>query len=96
MKNMYHCTGNFAGVQLSFLFRHADTLNYYGDALVPADSFGGIEVPEADVADWMRRWGISNTSYGEYVISCNYACDELMKHDRMSSGFYCHYCHAHR
>ena len=83
MKNMYHCTGNFAGVQLSFQFRYADTLKYYGDALVPADSFGGIEVPEADVADWMRRWGISNASYGEYVISCNYACDELMKHGRM-------------
>ena len=82
-KSMYPYAGNFAGIELTFLFHRAETARHYGDFLKPAESGEGIVIPENDVADWMRRWGISDTSYGEYVISCNYACDELMKHGRM-------------
>ena len=80
---MYPYSGIFAGIRLTFLFRHAETARYYGDALKKAEASEGIVIPEKDVADWLRQWNLSDASYGEYVISCNYACDALMCYDRM-------------
>ena len=86
---MYSYCGRFAGIELNFLFRHADTAGHYGRDLkaCPAGRAGDgdnvVTVPEKDVTDWMSQWGITDYSYGEYVISCNYACDVLMDHDRL-------------
>ena len=82
-KSMYSYIGTFAGIELTFLFRRAETAGFYGGFLRETDAREGIVIPEEDVTDWMGRWGISNASYGEYVISCNYACDALMKKDRL-------------
>ncbi len=80
---MYCYTGKFADIALNFRFHHAETAGYYGNALTAASSENAIEIPDEDVTDWMSRWGISDYAYGEYVISCSYVCDELMKHGRM-------------
>lgn len=80
---MYCYRGKFADIELAFCFRHERTASYYDGALTEEDACEGIVIPEEDVIDWIRRWGISDYAYGEYVISCNYACDELMKYDRL-------------
>ena len=88
---MYFYTGWFSGVELIFMFRHADTTEYYGSDLKEREApnqrealvRGEISVPKEDVLAWNSQWGIADSSYGEYVLSCSYACDELMKHGRM-------------
>ena len=88
---MHSYTGRFSGIELNFFFRHANTARHYGSDLkerVPlyqGEDFskGGITVPEEDVLAWTSQWKITDYSYGEYVLSCSYACDELMKKDRL-------------
>ena len=81
---MYCYTGLFAGVRLNFLFRHPDTAKYYKDYIkedLPREDF--LLTPENDVSGWMDLWKAEDPAYAEYVISCSYACDRLMKEGRV-------------
>lgn len=80
---MYGYSGVFSGATLTFSFRYPDTAVYYGGALKASGECEAIVIPPEDVSTWMNQWKGCDPSYAEYVISCNYACDALMRQDRV-------------
>ena len=81
---MYSYSGVFAGVTLSFCFLHEGTASFYGGDLTPcAFSENCIRIPPSECAEWQGRWGMKDPAYAEYVLSCSYACDALMRRDRI-------------
>ena len=81
---MYCYTGRFAGVLLVFNFRYEKTADYYAGVLHPcANTENGIIIPKKACEEWMQRWNIVDPAYAEYVLSCSYACDSLMKKNRI-------------
>ena len=81
---MYCYTGRFAGVLLVFNFRYEKTADYYVGVLHPCtNTENGIIIPKKACEEWMQRWHIVDPAYAEYVLSCSYACDSLMKKNRI-------------
>ncbi len=81
---MHIYSGDLAGIHLTFDFRYAETARYYRDILSQTQQcMDCIVIPETDVLDLIHRWNISDPAYAEYVMSCSYACDHLMKSRRI-------------
>lgn len=80
---MYCFTGTFAGAELLFAFHYRETAAFYGEALLPCSRGEHcIVIPSEDIALWQDRWRIPDPAYAEYVLSCSYAGDALMKENR--------------
>ena len=82
---MYDYSGILADTKLYFGFHYSDTAAYYGDTLTasPYIQEDRIIVPVEDIKEWMHRWNVRQAAYSEYVCSCSYACDRLLKSRRM-------------
>ena len=82
--DMYYYKGEISGIPLSFAFRYSNTASYYEHWLCKCDpAVDCITVQEEDVSYWMNQWKVSDYAYSEFVYSCSYACDVLMKHSRI-------------
>ena len=80
---MYYYSGTFAGTDLTIGFRHPGSAGHYGNTLKKTlPSEGTILMPDTEVVAWMRQWKVRDRAYAEYVISCGYVCDRLMRSDR--------------
>ena len=81
MIDLYIYSGLFAGIELVFAFQHPETAEYYGNTLRTSSSHGEtIRIPMDIVTDWMMKWKCPDFAYAEYVMSCSYACDYLLRH----------------
>ncbi len=81
---MYYYSGCFADIDLVFKFHDSGTAKFYGKSISTIPSCkNAIVVPNADIKQWQKQWNTADDAYAEYVISCNYACDALMRYDRV-------------
>ncbi len=81
---MYCYTGIFSGIPLSIAFRFRGTAAFYKGFLQPcSNSADCITIPEEDIAQWQTQWKCPDSAYAEYVISCSYICDALMRRNRL-------------
>ena len=80
---MYFYDGVLAGEKITFGFRHRETAALYGEDLTPGDmTEKSITIPAEEIAEWQKRWNVTDPAQVEYVLSCYYACDALMHADR--------------
>lgn len=81
---MNYYTGLFAGIPLIFGFNYPGTAKYYQNWLQETDeSKNAITVPSERIEYWASQWNATDKSYAEYVNSCSYACDVLMRYNRI-------------
>lgn len=79
----YFYSGVFAGVQLQFAFRHADTAKYFQGTLSASDANEcAIRVPKTDFDLFAEEPGMGDNAYTEYSLSVYRASDALMPYDR--------------
>ena len=79
--NEYLYEGYFAGCQLSFAFRHADTASFFGNWIRETDACSKlIRVPFSDVSDWRERWERRDNAFTEFGLSVFRASDALLPH----------------
>ena len=81
---MYFYKGIFADISLTLAFNFPETVRFYKGWLGPAEPTKPcVSVPSAEIGHFQKQWKKANTAYKEYILSCSYACDALMRHDRM-------------
>ena len=85
---MYYYICSFAGIPMNLAFHFEETASYYDNA---PDFYGCcseppflnyIEVPAEEIHKWKDVWNIPVAAYVEYILSCSYICDALMKKHR--------------
>ncbi len=81
---MYYFTGIFSGITITLEFKYELTASYYG-GLLDSCSYSAdcVKVPAEEIKRWMSLWNTKNVAYAEYVLSCSYICDALMRRNRM-------------
>lgn len=74
----YIYSGQFAGEQLVFSFRHSDTADYFHEWLTPSKAAERIiTVPASDSACWIHDYGLADDGNTEFGMSINRASDYL-------------------
>lgn len=80
--NDYIYAGDFAGIQITFSFRHPDTASFFGGWLRPgAASADVVRVPVSDCDCWIRDYGMKDDGNTEFDMSVYRTSDHLLRHD---------------
>ena len=82
----YYYTGDFAGRELVFAFRHSDTASYFKDylrALEMPVSENAVRVPKSDCDCWIRDYGMGDDGNTEFGMSVYRASDALLSSGRV-------------
>ena len=75
--------GSFAGEQLTFSFRHAETAGFFNGWLAPSGAAERmVAVPETDCECWIRDHGMRDDGYTEFGLSISRASDMLSRTGR--------------
>ena len=70
--------GSFAGEQLTFSFRHAETAGLFNGWLTPSGAAERmVTVPETDCECWIREYGMRDDGCTEFGMSINRVSDML-------------------
>jgi len=80
--NEFPYAGDFAGKQLHFSFRHADTAAWYGGWLSSSEPVPDpIRVSPEDCEIWIRDYGMADDAACEFGMSVYRASERLLRYD---------------